>query len=143
MHLGFEEMFERVLYMPYVVMLYAALLALLFVGLSIRTLRLRRHLKVAVGDGGSNVLLRAMRVHSNFAEYVPIGLLILYFVEATGSKPLLVHILGASLLFGRILHAIGVSQVNEKLLLRVLGMFMTFTPIIVCSVLILFKYLTK
>ena len=129
--------------MPHVVMLYAGLLALIFVALSIRTLRLRRHLKVAVGDGGSVVMLRAMRVHSNFAEYVPIGLLLLYFVEVAGANQVLVHFLGASLLLGRILHAIGVSQVNEKFLLRVLGMTMTFIPIVVCSLLNIFRYLTK
>lgn len=129
--------------MPHVVMLYAGLLALIFVALSIRTLRLRRHLKVAVGDGGSVVMLRAMRVHSNFSEYVPIGLLLLYFVEVAGTNQVLVHFLGASLLLGRILHAIGVSQVNEKFLFRVLGMTMTFIPIVVCSLLNIFRYLTK
>lgn len=129
--------------MPKVVLLYAGLLALLFVGLSVRTLRLRRHLRIAVGDAGSEVMLRAMRVHSNFAEYVPLALLLLYFVEALGSKPLVVHVLGASLFIGRIFHAIGVSQVNERFSLRVLGMAMTFTPIIVCSLWILFVYLNK
>lgn len=129
--------------MPKVVLLYAGLLALLFVGLSVRTLRLRRHLRIAVGDAGSEVMLRAMRVHSNFAEYVPLALLLLYFVEALGSKPLVVHVLGASLFIGRIFHAIGVSQVNERFSLRVLGMAMTFTPIMVCSLWILFVYLNK
>jgi len=129
--------------MPKVVLLYAGLLALLFVSLSVRTLRLRRHLRIAVGDAGSEVMLRAMRVHSNFAEYVPLALLLLYFVEALGSKPLVVHVLGASLFIGRIFHAIGVSQVNERFSLRVLGMAMTFTPIMVCSLWILFVYLNK
>ncbi|MEN9842262.1 MAG: hypothetical protein RLZZ612_91 [Pseudomonadota bacterium] len=30
--------------------------------------------RVAVGDGGHPELLRAMRVHANFAEYVPLSL---------------------------------------------------------------------
>ena len=50
---------------------YSALLALLFCALSLRTLLLRRKLRVAVGDAGNLQLLRAMRVHANFAEYVP------------------------------------------------------------------------
>ena len=56
---------------------YAALLALLFVALSWRTIGLRRRYCVAVGDGGQPELLRAMRVHANFAEYVPLALLLI------------------------------------------------------------------
>lgn len=47
----------------YILPIYAALLVLLFVVLSIRTLRLRRSLKIGVGDGGNPQMLRAMRVH--------------------------------------------------------------------------------
>ena len=62
---------------------YAALLAILFVLLSIRTIRLRRSLKIAVGDAGNPKMLRAMRVHSNFSEYVPLSLLLIYFIHAS------------------------------------------------------------
>jgi len=61
----------------HIVPLYAALLALIFVALSVRTLRMRRRLRIAVGDGGDTALLRAMRVHANFAEYVPLSLLLI------------------------------------------------------------------
>ena len=54
---------------------YAALLALLFIALSIRTIRARRAHKVAIGTGGHAAVERAMRVHANFAEYVPLALL--------------------------------------------------------------------
>jgi len=80
-----------------IVPIYAALLALLFVGLSVRTLRLRRALRIAVGDAGNPVMLRAMRVHANFAEYVPVTVLVLYFAESAGAAPLLVHALRACL----------------------------------------------
>ena len=46
---------------------YAALLGMLFFVLSVRTLRLRRKLQIAIGDAGNQQLLRAMRIHSNFA----------------------------------------------------------------------------
>jgi uncharacterized membrane protein YecN with MAPEG domain len=122
----------------HIVLLYAALLALLFVGLSVRTLRLRRRLKIAVGDAGNEAMLRAMRVHSNFAEYVPLSLLLIFFVEGTGANPLCVHALGISILVGRISHAYGVSQINENLLFRVFGMAMTFTTMIVAALRLLF-----
>jgi uncharacterized protein len=119
---------------------YSALLALLFVALSVRTLRMRHKLKIAIGDNGSQAMLRAMRVHSNFAEYVPISLLLIYFVEVAGAPSLLVHGLGLSLLVGRAVHAYGVSQVNENYRLRVIGMALTLGCIVAASVRLLFAY---
>ncbi len=116
---------------------YAALLALLFVALSVRTLRLRRHLRIPVGDSGNLEMLRAMRVHANFAEYVPLSLLLFYFVEVQGHPALLVHLLCLSLLSGRIAHAYGVSQSAEQYAFRVTGMALTFTSMIVAAVALL------
>jgi uncharacterized protein len=127
----------------HIVPLYAALLALLFVALSIRTLRMRRRLRIAVGDAGNQAMLRAMRAHSNFAEYVPISLLLFYLVEQSGARPLFVHALCAALLVGRISHAFGVSQVNERFGFRIFGMALTLTPLIVASLTLLFTYVTS
>ncbi len=112
------------------VQLYAAILGLLFVGLSARTLRLRRTLRIAIGDGGNPILLRATRVHANFAEYVPLSLLLLYFLQSQGASGWFLHLLGAALLIGRIAHAYGVSQVNENGRFRVLGMALTLGVLI-------------
>lgn len=113
-----------------IVSLYAAILALLFAGLGLRTIVLRNRLRIAVGDGGNPQLLRAMRVHANFAEYVPLTLLLIFFVEQAGAPPLRVHVLCATLLAGRVLHAIGVSRLKEPIALRVTGMILTFVPLI-------------
>jgi len=40
--------------------IYAAILALMYVGLSVRALRMRRHLQIAIGDAGDPMMLRAM-----------------------------------------------------------------------------------
>ena len=124
----------------HVVFLYAALLALIFVALSVRTLLMRRRLQIAIGDAGNQSMLRAMRVHANFAEYVPLSLLLILFVEASGANPLFVHALGASVVAGRISHAYGVSQLKEQYAFRVLGMALTLGPIIVAAVGLLFVY---
>jgi uncharacterized membrane protein YecN with MAPEG domain len=105
---------------------YAALLALLFMALSARTIRLRRRHRIAMGDGDNSELRRAMRVHANFAEYVPLALLLVFFVEADGAPILWVHLLGGALLCGRALHAWGVSQPRENFRYRVSGMVLTF-----------------
>ena len=117
--------------------IYAAFLGLGFVFLSFLTLRLRRKNKIALGDGGNPQLLRAIRVHSNFAEYVPIALILIYMTELVGAPIFLIHLLGVSLLLGRLSHAWGVSHNNENFTFRVFGMIATFNSIIVSSIYIL------
>lgn len=121
--------------------LYAALLGLIFMGLSIRTIRLRRRYRVGVGDGNHTELQRAARVHANFAEYVPLTLLLVYFVETTSESASLTHILCATLLCGRLLHAYGVSQVRENYRYRTIGMVLTFSVIIVACLFLLYTRL--
>ena len=112
---------------------YAALLALLFVLLSIRTIRTRHSRKVALGHGDDPAMLRAMRVHANFAEYVPLALLLIYFVEASSQSPWLVHLLGSALLLGRVCHAFGMSRTPEHFRYRIAGMGLTFAVILVSA----------
>jgi len=123
-----------------IVWLYAALLALLFVGLSFRTLTLRRRLRIVIGDAGDERMQRAIRVHSNFAEYVPLNLLLMYFVASTSPQPWLLHALGICILLGRVLHAVGVSQVRERYAFRVAGMALTFAPMITSALRLLETY---
>ena len=46
---------------------YAALLGLIFVALSVLTIRARRNAGIALGTGDDEALLRRMRAHANFA----------------------------------------------------------------------------
>nr|WP_206202872.1 MAPEG family protein [Thioalkalivibrio sp. XN8] len=115
------------------------MLALLFVALSVRTLRLRRRYKLALGDGGNPLMLRAIRTHANFAEYAPLGLLLLAGAEISGSPALLTHAIGLMLLAGRVLHAFGVSREAEVFAFRVSGMALTFTAYLVAAAYILFR----
>lgn len=115
--------------MMHITAFYGALLGLLFVALSVRALRMRRNLRITVGDGGNPAMLRAMRVHANFAEYVPLALLLMAFAEVRGAHGVLMHGLGAGLLLGRLSHAYGVSRIAEDFRFRVFGMAMTLTVI--------------
>lgn len=121
--------------------LYAALLALIFVALSLRTIRLRRRYHVGVGDGSHAELQRATRVHANFAEYVPLALLLIYFVETGGGPLLLIHTLAIGLLCGRLLHAWGVSQLRENYRYRTVGMALTFSVILAACLFLLLERL--
>jgi hypothetical protein len=121
--------------------IYAAILGLVFVALSVRTLLLRRRLKVGIGDGDQPILARAMRVHSNYAEYVPLSLILVYFLETQVEASLWIHILCSALLVGRVTHAFGVSQLEENYRYRVIGMALTFTVILCASLGLMIDYL--
>jgi len=112
---------------------YAALLGLLFIALSVRVIRLRRARKVAIGAKGDPVIERAMRVHANFAEYAPLALLLIAMLELKGVGALWIHALGGLLLAGRALHAYGVSRPDEDFRFRVAGMSLTFSAIALAS----------
>ncbi len=113
--------------------LYASLLALLFVALSVRVIGLRRLSGVALGDGGKADLMRRMRVHANFAEYVPLALVLLGFAESLGTPSPFLHLLGLTLLLGRLLHAFGVSQARETFFFRVSGMALTLGTLLLAA----------
>lgn len=118
--------------------IYAGLLAVLFIYLSANAIRTRRSAKVGVGDGGNQALLRAIRVHANFAEYVPFALVLMAVAESAGAWPMLIHLLGLTLLVGRMSHAYGVSQTPEPFKYRVRGIAATLTVIGVAALTCLF-----
>ena len=119
---------------------YTSLIALFFVMLSVRTLWLRRKLKIGIGTGDNDMMLRAMRVHANFAEYVPIALLLALMVELVETPEGIIHFVCVLLILGRLSHAYGVSQTNENYRFRVIGMGLTFTSI--CSSALTLLYFT-
>lgn len=122
----------------YIVAFHAALLTLLYVVLSLRVILLRRKSGIGLGSDADPQLLRRMRVHANFAEYVPLALILLLLLAQLEYPPLLLHMLGALLLLGRCLHAWGVSQPNERFGFRVSGMAATFTVLLSAAGLLLF-----
>ncbi len=114
--------------------LYASLLALLFLSLSFNVIRLRFKLKVGLGDGGERLLTKAVRVHGNFSEYMPLALILLASYELSGADALWLHILGSVLLLGRLLHAVGLSKSMGTSIPRVSGMITTFIVLLVLAI---------
>jgi uncharacterized membrane protein YecN with MAPEG domain len=114
--------------------LYASLLGLLFVGLAFNIIRLRLRFKVGIGDGGNEALEKAIRVHGNFAEYIPMALIMLGIYEINGANPMWLHILGAVLFIGRVLHAIGLSKTSGVTKQRQIGMISLFIVLTVLAI---------
>ena len=108
------------------VALYAAVLAVFYVVLTIRVIKQRYRAKAALGDGGDEQLQRAIRVHGNFAEFVPFALLLIAMAEINGSPFWSIHALGGLLVLSRLSHAYGITHGMEKLRFRQAGVIGTF-----------------
>ena len=117
--------------------LYAGALAGLFILLSARVIMFRRANKVSLGDGGDEVLLARVRAQGNFAEYAPFGLLLILIAELQGTSPFWLHLCGGLLLVGRIMHGVNFSFGLRKMILRVGGMVLTLTSLIIGAILAL------
>lgn len=113
--------------------IYASLSALLIVKLALSVIKLRRKNRVSIGDGGNEALQLAIRAHANAVEYIPITLILLLMLELNEAPKILIHVLGATLLIGRILHALGLPAKDFKK--RVLGMQITIYLLIGLAVL--------
>jgi len=113
--------------------IYAGILGLLFVVLSFRVIGRRRAARVSLGDGGDVVLTRRLRVHGNFAEYVPFGLVLMMLAELQSHSVILVHLIGGLLICGRLLHAIGLGSEQGVMICRVFGMVLTLSALILGS----------
>jgi uncharacterized membrane protein YecN with MAPEG domain len=105
---------------PTVVPVYAALLGFIYFFLAMRVMRHRGKNRVAIGAGGNHVLERAIRAHGNFIEYVPLAIILMTFVETQGTPAWRLHLLGALLIAGRVMHAISISNERENVRLRIL-----------------------
>ncbi|MCJ2050908.1 MAPEG family protein [Methylobacterium sp. J-070] len=86
---------------------FAGLLALVYLGLSGWVIGSRVSDNVLFGDGGDDAVLKRIRSHANFSEYVPLALILIGLLEAGGGGHGLVQGLLVALLVGRILHPIG------------------------------------
>ena len=124
---------------PTIVPIYAAIFAVMLVGLSLRVAKTRGDVRVAIGDGGNIVLRRAIRVQGNFTEYVPMALILFTFVELQGWPHWLVHALCLALLAARVVHAFGIGREPEDIRFRATGMATTALLLVVAAGLLLYS----
>jgi uncharacterized protein len=113
---------------------YASLLAILYVVLSYRVAQRRMRFQVGLGTGQNTELERAVRIHGNFAEYVPFALLLLALFETGGGPAWAVHVAGAGLLVARGLHALGLTQSSGRSPGRFGGVVTTWLIILALAV---------
>jgi uncharacterized membrane protein YecN with MAPEG domain len=86
--------------------------------------------QVGLGTGDNRELERAVRIHGNFAEYVPLALVLLVIYEMGGAPAWAVHLAGAVLLVARLLHAFGLTQSSGRSPGRFTGIIATWLVIL-------------
>jgi uncharacterized membrane protein YecN with MAPEG domain len=117
---------------------YAGLLGLFFLLLSARV-SLRRQSGTSLGDGGDASLLRVIRGHGNFAEYVPFILVMMVMLEIDHTSTYVLHALGIALLVGRLLHGYALSFTSRFKFGRITGTGLTWVVLAVSAVLCILK----
>ena len=101
--------------------LYAAMLGLLGAALTINVIVNRVRSGIDSGDGGIAKLAQAIRAHANFAEQVPLALIVIAFAEAMGTRSVVVHALGVSLGVARLASAYALNRSLAQSPLRQFG----------------------
>jgi len=119
--------------------LYAGLLVLWFLVLSIRVIRRRGSGGIALGDGGDPGMLRVIRGHANFAEYVPLALLLMAILELSRFSIYVLHALGLTLLVARLLHGYALSFTQQFKFGRIAGASLTFLVLFVAALLCVYQ----
>lgn len=120
---------------------YAALLALLIVWLSLGVIKVRRAKQVRLGDGNQPELQAAIRAQGNATEYIPISLILLMVLELSKAPAAWIHVGGCLVLAGRVLHA--KALITDNLKLRVLAMQLTFFAIVALAIANLGYFIAK
>jgi uncharacterized membrane protein YecN with MAPEG domain len=114
--------------------LYCVPLALMMMGLSAHVSILRGKTAISILDGGNITLAERIRRHGNFAENVPIALLLMAFAEASGTAALWTHAAGVSLLAGRLLHPLGLFHDRPVTAARIAGGSLTWLSMLISMV---------
>ena len=125
--------------------IYAALLGIILIALSINVIKSRRKFGAGLGDADNMEMKRRIRAQANLAEYTPIFLILLGYAEYQQMPHWAVHLFGLIFLSGRIMHAYSLLKAEQydghKLIAnpiwRIRGMICTFNCIGLLSFIVL------
>ncbi|MBX9806079.1 MAG: MAPEG family protein [Alphaproteobacteria bacterium] len=114
--------------------LFSGIFGLLYIYLSAQVTLLRVKYQVGLGHGGHLDLLKAIRIHGNFSEYVPFALFLMFLSELIGGQSWMIHTLGVILVIARVLHIVGLRKTEGPSIYRLLGASLTWAVILIFSV---------
>ena len=117
--------------------LYAAIFGLLLIPITYAVGLRRMKTRTSFLDGGDEILLRRMRSHGNFVEYVPFALVLIGLAELNGAPTVYVHGMGALLLLSRVVHYV-VINFKPIVIVRVISMLGTTAVFLLSSVYLIY-----
>jgi uncharacterized protein len=121
--------------------MYAALLGIILLALSIRVVAVvRAKGGVAYGDGGNAAFTAVLRGQQNFVEYVPLIVILIAFAEAGGCSAKWIHGMGSVLVIARAMHPFGLTDKPGINPWRFIGTNLTWIVLLVASILNLVNY---
>lgn len=112
--------------------LYAAVFGLLLIPITYAVGLRRMKTRTSFLDGGDEILLRRMRSHGNFVEYVPFALVLIGLTELNSASSAFVHGMGALLLVSRIVHYV-IINFRPVVAIRVMSMLGTTAVFLMSS----------
>lgn len=118
---------------PVVTAIYAAVLAILMIVLSFRISFARLRTGVSLNWGGDPALTERVRAFGNFAEWVPMALVLMALAEGAGASVGAIHLAGIALVAGRVLHPLQLRLDALFTPLRFLGMAGTYLSILISA----------
>ena len=116
---------------------WSGILILLLVVLSIRVVMTRQRQRVILGDGGDEVMIVAARRFGNAAEYTPVAIGGLVLLALLGWPAWVIHLIGGAFFVGRVIHPLGLAFGKGPPPARVIGMTLTWLPLIAAAVLLI------
>ena len=129
--------------MPTITAGYLGVLGLLYAFLGLRVARFRRGNKIVFGDGDDRYLRSAIRAHANFAEYVPIIVIMNALLEIGGAASVQMHVLLGTLTVSRILHPFGMHakpMTPQFIVGRIAGIILTLLVLVASALLLLRRF---
>lgn len=123
--------------------LFSSILFFLYFYLAKNVIQIRRKHKIAIGFAKNKELEQAIAAHSNFSQYVPLGLIMMACMELNKIHFSIIFLVGISFTFGRIIHAKSFLKKTMNLKQRVQGMKFTFWTMVVMAVLNIVSFLIR
>jgi uncharacterized membrane protein YecN with MAPEG domain len=114
--------------------IYAALIGLLIIILSLNVALRRMRTQIAIGTGDNDYLIRAIRAQANLIEYAPITLILLFLAELNGTSALMLNCYGITFIVARLFHALGLYLSSGPSWPRFIGVNLTWLVIFGLSV---------
>lgn len=98
----------------------------------------RAKTKTLLGPGTDETLLRRIRAHGNFTEYVPIALILIGLAEGAGTSARILWTMAGLLIFGRLLNAYSILS-GKAVPYRPISMMSTFASMLTGVVVLLWR----